>query len=176
LLSRKAMIDGLTGLFNRAYFDARLVAELSLARRTQAPLSCIMLDVDRFKNINDTYGHPFGDEILRGVGQVLGANCRTEDTVCRYGGEEFVALCPNTTAVASALLAERLRDAIEKVKYTRNGQEVRVTCSFGVADLHGAPQPSVVELADQALYRAKQSGRNKVIIAEHEAELESKVA
>ncbi len=165
LLSRKAMIDGLTGLFNRAYFDARLIAEMSLSRRTQAPLACIMVDVDRFKQINDLHGHPFGDEVLRGIGQVLGEHCRNEDTVCRYGGEEFVVLCPNTASAAAANLAERLREAIEQNTWTRNGLNVQVTCSFGVSDLHGAPPPCVVEMADQALYRAKQGGRNRVVTA-----------
>lgn len=165
LLSRKAMIDGLTGLFNRAYFDARLIAEMSLARRTQAPLACIMVDVDRFKQINDLHGHPFGDEVLRGIAQVLGEHCRNEDTVCRYGGEEFVVLCPNTASAAAANLAERLREAIEQNTWTRNGLNVQVTCSFGVSDLHGAPPPCVVEMADQALYRAKQGGRNRVVTA-----------
>jgi diguanylate cyclase (GGDEF)-like protein len=164
LLSRKAMIDGLTGLFNRAYFDARLIAEMSLARRTHAPLSCIMVDVDRFKQINDLHGHPFGDEVLRGIGQILADHCRTEDTVCRYGGEEFVVLCPNSASAAAANMAERLRDAIEQNTWTKNGLNVQVTCSFGVADLKEAP-PALVDLADEALYRAKQGGRNQVIIA-----------
>jgi diguanylate cyclase (GGDEF)-like protein len=171
LLSRKAMIDGLTGLFNRAYFDARLVAELSLARRSLAPLSCIMLDVDRFKQINDLHGHPFGDEVLRGIGQVLAEHCRTEDTVCRYGGEEFIVLCPNTGSSAAASLAERLRDGIEQSAWTKNGMPVQITCSFGVSDLHGITPPSVVDLADQALYRAKQTGRNRVVIADIEPPL-----
>jgi diguanylate cyclase (GGDEF)-like protein len=165
LLSRKAMIDGLTGLFNRAYFDARLIAEMSLARRTHAPLSCIMVDVDRFKQINDLHGHPFGDEVLRGIGQILADHCRTEDTVCRYGGEEFVVLCPNSASAAAANMAERLRDAIEQNTWTKNGLNVQVTCSFGVADLKGSPPPFVVEMADQALYSAKQNGRNRVVIA-----------
>ncbi len=165
LLSRKAMIDGLTGLFNRAYFDTRLIAEMSLARRTHAPVSCIMVDVDRFKQINDLHGHPFGDEVLTSIGQILAEHCRTEDTVCRYGGEEFVVLCPNTASAAAANLAERLRDLIEQNSLVKNGMNVQVTCSFGVADLKGVPPPSVVDLADQALYRAKQDGRNRVTIA-----------
>jgi diguanylate cyclase (GGDEF)-like protein len=166
LLARKAMIDGLTGLFNRTYFDARLIAELAHSTRTAAPLSCIMLDVDRFKQINDSYGHPFGDEILRGIAQTLNENCRTEDTICRYGGEEFVILCPNTAASATASLAERIRRAVESARFMRNGIDVHVTCSFGIADLQTPPPPGVVELADQALYRAKQEGRNRVVVAD----------
>jgi diguanylate cyclase (GGDEF)-like protein len=165
LLARKAMIDGLTGLFNRAYFDARLISEMSLARRTQTLLSCIMVDVDRFKQINDEYGHPFGDEILRGIAYVLSENCRAEDSICRYGGEEFVVLCPNADSITTARLGERLRDCIEQAHFTRDGISVQVTCSFGVADLRGTPPPSIVELADKALYRAKQAGRNRVEVA-----------
>ena len=170
LLARKAMIDGLTGLFNRTYFDARLVAELAHSTRTGAPLSCIMLDVDRFKQINDTYGHPFGDEVLRGIAQILNENCRTEDTICRYGGEEFVILCPNTAAAATASLAERIRKSVEAARFMRNGIDVHVTCSFGIADLRNPPPPGVVELADQALYRAKQEGRNRVVVAGQHAD------
>jgi diguanylate cyclase (GGDEF)-like protein len=165
LLARKAMIDGLTGLFNRTYFDARLISEMSLARRNETPLSCIMVDVDRFKQINDEYGHPFGDEILRGIAQVVGESCRTEDTICRYGGEEFVILCPSSDAATTARLAERLRDCIQNAAFTRDGISVQVTCSFGISDLRGSPPPSLVELADQALYRAKQGGRNRVEVA-----------
>jgi len=169
LLARKAMVEGLTGLFNRTYFDSRLLAEMAHSSRTGNPVSCVMLDLDRFKHINDTYGHPFGDEILRGIAQILNDNCRTEDTICRYGGEEFVILCPNTPATGTALLAERIRNAIESFRFTHNGFDIHVTCSFGVADLKQAAPPGVVELADQALYRAKHEGRNRVVVAEHPA-------
>ena len=165
LLSRKAMIDGLTGLFNRAYFKTRLEAELSLARRAAKPLSCILGDVDRFKQINDAFGHTFGDEVLCGIAQVLGERTRAEDTVCRYGGEEFVVLCPNTPLAESVALAERLRAAIEHTHWTRGGITVAVTCSFGVAEISSQPTSTLVEDADQALYAAKQAGRNRVSAA-----------
>lgn len=165
LLARKAMIDGLTGLWNRSYFEARLVSELSLARRAQQPLACLMLDLDHFKNINDRHGHPFGDEVLRSIGQLLSETCRSEDVVCRYGGEEFVILAPNTSAGAAAELAERVRGAIDSRSWGARGQQVRLTCSVGVADLQPGT-PSVVELADAALYQAKHAGRNRVVIAD----------
>jgi len=165
LLARKAMIDGLTGLWNRAYFETRLNSELSLSRRSGNPLSCIMIDLDQFKQINDRHGHPFGDEVLRWVGQLLGELCRTEDVVCRYGGEEFVILTPNTAAPGAAHLAERIRAALENFSFRQHDAVVQVTCSLGVADVGKPPDPSLVELADQALYQAKDSGRNRVVVA-----------
>jgi len=166
LLSRKAMIDGLTGLWNRAYFDMRMSQEMSLTRRTRQPLACIMLDLDHFKRLNDNYGHPSGDEVLRWVGQLLTETCRGEDIVCRYGGEEFVILCPNTTADLAADLAERVRSSLESFTWRFREDAVKVTCSMGVADLRHVPPPSVVELADRALYQAKHSGRNRVVVAD----------
>jgi diguanylate cyclase (GGDEF)-like protein len=166
LLARKAMIDGLTGLWNRAYFETRLSSELSLSRRTSQPLACVMIDLDHFKQINDRYGHPFGDECLRVIGQLLGECCRSEDIVCRYGGEEFVILAPNTGAAAAAELAERIRAAVESFNWSGRGQNAKVTCSLGVADVIDAPPPGILEMADAALYKAKHEGRNRVILAE----------
>ncbi|HVT83374.1 MAG TPA: diguanylate cyclase, partial [Phycisphaerae bacterium] len=162
LLSRKAMIDGLTGLWNRTYLDARLSSELAASRRAGSPLACIMADVDRFKSINDTYGHSFGDEVLRAVAHAIGVNCRAEDVVCRYGGEEFSILLPNTNLEAAAEVAERLRRAVESLELVHNNARVPVTCSFGVAHPASHVPPSIVELADQALYKAKHAGRNRV--------------
>ena len=165
LLSRKAMIDGLTGLWNRTYLDSRLEAEVAHARRTSRSVSCIMLDVDHFKSINDRYGHPFGDEVLRMIAVALGASCRSEDVVCRYGGEEFAVLLPNTNAAAASELAERLRRAIEGEAMKFKGQVVKVTSSFGVSELSDDTATRVIECADKALYEAKQSGRNRVCVA-----------
>lgn len=165
LLSRKAMLDGLTGLWNRAYFDQRLSAEISLARRTGRPMACIMADVDHFKQINDRFGHPMGDEVLKSISQLLADSCRAEDVICRYGGEEFAVIAPNTTHVQAADLADRLRQAIGQEELSIRGQRLHITCSFGVADLRGSAPPTLVELADQALYRAKQAGRNRVEVA-----------
>ena len=105
LLSKKAMIDGLTGLWNRAYFDQRLAAETSLAIRSGRPLAVIMADIDYFKRVNDRFGHPCGDEVLRTVGQILSDSCRKEEVVCRYGGEEFGIVVPNSAAADAAGLA-----------------------------------------------------------------------
>jgi two-component system, cell cycle response regulator len=164
LLSKKAMIDGLTGLWNRTYLDAHVTIELSSARRSDQPLSCIMADVDCFKSINDTYGHSFGDEVLRTIAAIFTQNCRVEDIVCRYGGEEFTILLPHTPLAQAAELAERLRLAIEAQTFFYRTDPVTVTCSFGVANLRASIPPSILELADQALYSAKHSGRNRVEI------------
>ena len=162
LLSKKAMIDGLTGLWNRTYLDMHVTIELSSARRSNQPLSCIMADVDCFKSINDTYGHSFGDDVLRAIAAVFTRNCRVEDIVCRYGGEEFTILLPNTSLHRAAELAERLRIAIESLPFFYRDVPVSVTCSLGVANLRESIPPSILELADQALYHAKHSGRNRV--------------
>ena len=162
LLSKKAMIDGLTGLWNRAYFDQRLAAETSLAIRSGRPLAVIMADIDYFKRVNDRFGHPCGDEVLRTVGQILSDSCRKEEVVCRYGGEEFGIVVPNSAAADAAGLAGRFNRTIASHEFICRGVRTPLTCSFGVAELGCAQCCDVVELADQALYRAKQNGRNRV--------------
>jgi len=163
LLSQKAQIDALTGLWNRRHFDNRLQAEQSLAKRSSRPLAIIMIDLDHFKSINDRFGHPMGDEVLRRVGLYLVEALRQEDVVCRYGGEEFSVIAPNG-ANAAAELAERLRQGIEALHITCNGQPLKVTASFGVA-WSEEPDESLLSQADAALYRAKQGGRNRVEVA-----------
>ena len=167
LLSRKAMIDGLTGLWNRGYMDQRLKAELSLIKRTGLPFSCIMADVDHFKSINDTYGHAFGDAALIAVSQIFAENSRTEDIVCRYGGEEFVLLLPGIDIDGAMTFAERLRRTISQLTLLHSGQQVKLTCSFGVSKVGPTDfaDASPVQLADQALYDAKRGGRNRVVAA-----------
>src|SRR5450432_381499 len=161
LLTQKAQIDALTGLWNRRYFDQRLEAEISLAKRSRRPLGILMLDLDHFKSINDRYGHPMGDEVLRRVGAQLAASVRTEDIVCRYGGEEFAIVAPNISAGALQL-AERLRSAIEKMSFSFGGHDVKVTVSIGAAGVDDSPTQALLVQADSALYRAKQNGRNRV--------------
>jgi two-component system, cell cycle response regulator len=165
LLAKKAQIDGLTGLWNRRHFESRLLQEQSLARRTGWPLSCVMADVDHFKSVNDTYGHPFGDEALRRIAGSLTEIGRTEDIICRLGGEEFVVLCPNTPLAGAAKLAERCREAIHEITLKHDSEIVRLTCSFGVATDTEDPQ-SMIDAADKALYQAKRQGRNRVVVAE----------
>lgn len=162
LLEKRAMIDGLTGLWNRACFERRLPAEISLARRAEHPLSCVVLDVDHFKSVNDRFGHRCGDAVLAGVANLMSSRCRAEDAACRYGGEEFVMLLPNTGPAGAAVLAEDLRKSIEQNSFAHDGQSVRVTCSMGVAGGIGADM-TLFERADKALYQAKSAGRNNVV-------------
>lgn len=162
LLAQRALIDGLTGLHNRVYLDAQLSVTLAASRKTGKPLACVMADVDHFKRINDTYGHSFGDEVLRQIAAVLSGFCRPGDVVCRYGGEEFTLLLPNTSARAAVAVAERLRIAVEGTEFRFHDTRVAVTCSFGVANLRKLVPPTLLELADEALYDAKHAGRNQV--------------
>ena len=164
-LARNANVDVLTGVGNRRYFDQRAATELSRSRRHHQPLACVMLDLDHFKSLNDTHGHPFGDEVLRRLGQLLTEACRTEDVACRYGGEEFVILTPGLDRKAASGLAERLRRAIAALELQAGGVSVKITCSLGVAEVDASTQSStdLVRRADKALYEAKRGGRNRVV-------------
>ncbi len=161
LLEKRAMIDGLTGTWNRAYLDQRLPSELSLAKRTHHPLACIMADVEHFKSVNDKNGHGFGDFVLRGIAQLFLETARGEDVVCRYGGEEFAILAPSINVAGAVVFAERLRQVVASRIFSRDGVSLNVTCSFGVADTSGGVE-GLLEQADRALYQAKQAGRNRV--------------
>jgi diguanylate cyclase (GGDEF)-like protein len=165
LLEEKALIDPLTGLGNRAMFGERFAAEVALRIRSGDALSCIVLDVDHFKDINDKYGHPFGDHVLSKIGEALTEICRVEDVACRHGGEEFAILLPRTSADKAALLAERMRLAIAKVPFWQKGDALTVTCSFGVAEAAGTFDRLMLERADAALYQSKEHGRDRVSIA-----------
>jgi diguanylate cyclase (GGDEF)-like protein len=123
-----------------------------------------MLDVDHFKNVNDTYGHPAGDQVLRRIAGLLAERARTEDVACRYGGEEFGLIMPNTTGPAAATFATRLLQNVAALMPTLGGAPVRVTCSIGVADMATASEEKLVDAADAALYRAKRAGRNRVVL------------
>jgi diguanylate cyclase (GGDEF)-like protein len=158
--------DPLTGLANRKQLDETLRAELSFARRHATDLALMMSDVDRFKAVNDTYGHLVGDTVLRHVSQVFAATVRTEDVVSRFGGEEFVVVARSTTLRGGQQLAERLRRALESSPLTVRGESLRVTASFGVSSLASTPDATPATLlasADQRMYEAKSMGRNRVV-------------
>jgi len=161
--------DGLTGCHNRKAFDERLPAEMAFAYRHNRPVSLIMLDLDHFKQVNDTYGHPGGDAVLRMVGAILRASTRTEDVVCRYGGEEFSIILREQNCEGAWVVAERLRRAIEAATCQLGIFEIKVTASLGIATWWGGDpnEAALVKAADEALYVAKQSGRNRVIPADH---------
>jgi diguanylate cyclase (GGDEF)-like protein len=168
-ISVMAMEDELTGLYNRRYFFGRLQEEFVRARRYMSHLACIMLDLDRFKAINDIYGHHVGDQVLREISKVIKENCRQSDVVARYGGEEIVILLPSSTKNDAVLVARKLRNLIEiKRIILEDKQEIDVTASFGVtgyspAQLHELKDHnSVIKNADKAMYQAKLNGRNRV--------------
>lgn len=166
LLAQRAQLDGLTGLWNRAYFDQRLEEEVSIAERHISPLSLVLCDLDQFKAVNDTYGHPFGDQVLEEFARVLSGS-RTGDVACRYGGDEFAAILPRTPVAEAVHVAQRYCQEI-KERAWMGAYGLVVTASFGVADLECVKDISakaLLEAADAALYEAKKDGRNRVIAA-----------
>jgi two-component system cell cycle response regulator len=159
--------DALTGLFNRRYFERRLREETAHARRHKRPFSIVMLDLDHFKLVNDTYGHEDGDRVLRHVSEVVQAMLREDDVPCRYGGEEFVLLLRGTTGMAARIVANRLRAnlAAQPISLGPKDELRHVTFSAGVAaadERNAFLADDVVSRADAALYRAKRAGRNRV--------------
>jgi len=156
--------DPLTGLANRRYFVERFESALSFARRARQPLTVVMADLDHFKRVNDTYGHAAGDRVIRSFAECLSLSSRKEDLITRYGGEEFLALMPNTRAAQGALFAERVRSTLAKMDLLGDGR--RLTASFGVAELAAEEtRDSLLKRADDALYRAKENGRDQVVTA-----------
>ncbi len=165
-LQELAVRDSLTGLYNRRYLDETLEREVSRARREGIPLSLVMLDIDYFKRVNDTYGHQVGDEVLRMLAATLSADIRTEDVACRYGGEEFLILLPNMPLETAMLRAEAWRAAVEGLSIAHGDFQLAFTISLGVSAYpdHGKTPDDLTRCADQALYKAKHDGRNRVAI------------
>ncbi len=167
--------DPLMGISNRIFFEKRIAYEFQRAERYRKPLALLVLDLDHFKRINDTCGHPFGDEVLRAVAGLLVASIRQVDIAARYGGEELVVALPETGLDQAALVAERIRQAIERNEVADGERRVRVTVSIGAAVCPAAGVRSVADLlqvADAALYRAKHDGRNCVRLAPEGADPE----
>ena len=155
-----SVTDRLTGLGNRNKLDERLAEELARSRRHGTAFALIMLDIDHFKAVNDTHGHQAGDEVLAGTAALLRQHSRTSDVVGRWGGEEFLLLCPETDEGGAMFLAEQLRACIEAARFPEVG---RITASFGVAAFRPADDgEALLRRADEALYRAKEKGRNRV--------------
>lgn len=162
-----ALFDGLTGAFNRKHLEERLETELAFATRHGTELSVIMIDVDHFKKVNDTYGHLAGDAVLKVVARLLAQGIRNEDMLARYGGEEFVILARGVQVSAAFLLADRLRQSVQDAEIEHDGRILKVTASAGVASVaccNGRiDRATLVGLADSRLYQAKQNGRNRVV-------------
>jgi len=159
-----ASSDALTGLNNRAVFDMQINREFERARRYERNLTLMMLDIDHFKVVNDTFGHPMGDQVLREVSQIILANQRSNDLAARYGGEEFAIILPETPVSKSPSKAQRLRKAVMEHLFGGEAAAVRATISVGLAGISDKMNhpADLIKLADQALYSAKQSGRNRV--------------
>lgn len=163
----QAVRDGLTGVSNRKHLEERLDNEVAFALRHGVPLSVLMLDVDHFKRVNDTYGHLVGDTVLKHVGALLQRVIRVEDLVARYGGEEFVVVARGADARNAVSFGERLRHEIERARVVHEPHTLAVTVSVGVASLADCGQrqdkAALLGAADARLYRAKQAGRNRVV-------------
>jgi diguanylate cyclase (GGDEF)-like protein len=160
-----AIMDSLTGLYNRHYFYQVGQKEVERSLRYQLPLSLIMMDIDHYKEINDQYGHRVGDMVLTQIGQIIQNAVRKIDIACRYGGEEFVILLPETELEQAERVAERIRGALDEATISLDAQSVTVTASLGIVDL-SASTPLIEEMlakADDAMYRAKEKGRNQIV-------------
>ncbi len=168
-LETMAMTDALTGLPNRRSALNRLKEEVSESRRHNTPLSCIMIDIDHFKLVNDSYGHDIGDRVLKKIADIFSTTARSYDMVSRIGGEEFLVICARSALSESRQLAERLRQAIHSLRISLEEYTIQTTISLGVASWHETMSSGedMTKAADRALYRAKQKGRDRVEIEEY---------
>jgi two-component system, cell cycle response regulator len=164
-----SVTDALTGARNREYLDSLLAAEISYARRHGSDLAFVLFDLDHFKSVNDTHGHPAGDTVLAAVAEAVRVEVRKEDALCRYGGEEFALVLRDIDRAGAAAMGERVRALIEGLHVHHEGVRIAVTASVGVAtvrELNDATSSEIVRIADQRLYRAKHGGRNRVVSAD----------
>lgn len=170
-LQQENITDPLMGIFNRRYLDKRISDEVWRSKKYRQPLSIFIVDIDHFKQVNDTYGHPIGDEVLKRFAQLVKNSLRESDIVARYGGEELIVILPRTKSERGAQLAERLRLSIAEhlmeiaSQCGEKSHEMQLTASIGVAGLtrNIVDHTCLIERADQALYQAKQQGRNLVV-------------
>jgi diguanylate cyclase (GGDEF)-like protein len=166
-LTESALRDPLTKIYNRKFFLDRVQNEFTYADRHRLPLALLFLDIDRFKTINDTHGHPVGDEVLKELAALMTRSLRSEDVLARYGGEEFAVVCRGLDLAKAQLLAERIRKAIEEHRFEARERIIPVTVSIGVASFPDARVRSagdLIVLSDETMYEAKRSGRNRVCV------------
>ncbi len=169
-LVKSAICDELTGLYNRKYLHHRLDAEISRSKRYGTPVSCLLIDIDYFKIVNDMYGYDWGDVLLKKIAQMLSALVRKEDVLTRYGDEEFIVILPETTEQQARIFAERFRSDVEKMEFIPANEEERhqITISGGVScypcmEDVDEDANTLIRYAEHALYNAKQSGKNKIV-------------
>ncbi|MGE0787498.1 MAG: GGDEF domain-containing protein [Sandaracinaceae bacterium] len=159
---KMTIVDGLTGIHNKRYLMETLEREIPRARRHQRPLSLVMFDIDHFKGINDNYGHLAGDYVLKELAHMVKGRLRPDDVLGRYGGEEFCAILPETAVAGAVSIAEDLRRRIQERQFVFEGETIPVTVSLGCAELMGEQDVlAIVKAADEKLYEAKRSGRNR---------------
>jgi len=164
--------DSLTGLFNHTLTKEYLALEVEQARRRNGLLSFAMIDIDNFKSVNDTYGHPVGDQVIRIIAKLINKRMRKTDIIGRYGGEEFAIIMPDTDAENAKNILDQLRHDFSQIHHRCDNGDFTVTISCGVAEFPAFPNTATLsEAADQALYAAKNSGRNQVVKAEKNNEL-----
>jgi len=166
-VKREAIYDTLTNLFNRRHFEEKLSVETQMAFEGESNLSIIMVDIDHFKKVNDTFGHAGGDKVLREIASLLKSSVRKHDTVARYGGEEFVLLLPGAPLEPTNTVAERIRRSVENTPFDIGETQVRITISLGISNFpvhQTKSKEELVKMADLALYEAKRGGRNRVCI------------
>jgi diguanylate cyclase (GGDEF)-like protein len=165
-----AVHDELTGVYNYRYLHSRLTEEFRRAERYQDPLTCVMVDIDFFKHVNDLHGHSFGDEVLRGVAQVIKAGVREVDVVARSGGDEFLLIVPSTHQSGALVLAERTWKDVAAAEFKSGPHSVKLTVSIGIASFPSKDvrtKDALLKSADQALYQAKREGRNRICLHQH---------
>lgn len=163
-LQELSTTDALTGLFNRRHIDLKMHEVYALSLRYETPFSLILLDIDDFKKVNDTCGHLEGDKVLQKISHLLSMNSRESDIVGRWGGEEFLIVCPNTNIQSAQHVAEKMRQAVEKEVFDIN---FPITASFGVSEYKDdQPYEEIVLMVDRALYKAKGEGKNKIVLME----------
>jgi diguanylate cyclase (GGDEF)-like protein len=168
--------DGLTGLYNHSATKEHLVREVARSKRDGTPLALAMVDIDFFKKVNDTYGHPVGDQVIRAISRLLQQRLRHGDVVGRYGGEEFAVILPATSVAAAQQVLDEIRKVFQKIRHKADDREFSATFSAGVAELADAGEAGALfRIADVALYHAKQAGRNRVAIAQPDADPEEDV-
>jgi diguanylate cyclase (GGDEF)-like protein len=160
-----AYIDGLTGIFNRRFFEMRIAEEIERARRFGTGMAVIMVDIDQFKRLNDEFGHLLGDEVLRQVSSLFHQQLRKFDVVCRYGGEEFAILLSQTNPEHALAVAEKLRRMVESWQFPGVPRPVTISAGAATYPEHGTSRDELVKASDAGLYAAKQAGRNRVYLA-----------
>jgi len=166
VLAEVSARDALTGLYNRWYVMEKIESEMNRSLRHGSPVALLMLDIDHFKRINDSFGHAAGDQVLKSFGQVLRESCRVYDVPGRYGGEEFCIILPETRVGSTTAVAERIRQRLAASRFDIGSDRVAITASIGIAGMEAdggiVSSAALIERADRALYSAKNNGRNRV--------------